>query len=85
MAGNAFIQTVNRPANSESITVIALELFGVWLFTLLAGASDDAGKIMVLFMVGLWLIFLVKNQSAVSNLATVYTNIANGNDTTKKK
>lgn len=68
-----------RPANSDVVITLALELFGVWLFTLLAGASNDAGSIMILVMVALWLIFLIQHQSVVGGVGAAYAKIASGN------
>lgn len=77
MANVMMTNPKSRPANSSAILTIALELFGVWLFTLLAGASNDAGTIMVILLVGLWLIFLIKHADVVSNVGTIFsTNVA---------
>lgn len=75
MAGRSYLTTnpKSRPASSNDLIVIALELFGVWMFTLLAGASNDAGTIMVILMTGLWLIFLIKHQSTVQNVGDIYS------------
>lgn len=73
MANVLMTNPKSRPANSSALLDIALQLFGVWLFTLLAGASDDAGTIMVILMSGLWLIFMIKHASAVQNLGTIFS------------
>lgn len=57
-----------RPAASEAILTLALELLAVGLFTIIAGTSDDMGTLVVLFMLGLWLIYLVSNATVLSGL-----------------
>ncbi len=58
----------NRPSNSEAILQLALELLAVSLFTLMAGTSDEMGKLMILFMVGFWLIYLIQNSKVIAGL-----------------
>jgi hypothetical protein len=70
--------TTKRPAASETILTLALEFLAVGLFTLLAGASDEAGEIMILFMVGLWLIYLVTDSAVVARISATLTRVANG-------
>jgi hypothetical protein len=55
--------------------VVGVELLGVGLFTLLAGASDDAGNIVIIFMLGLWLIYLVTNPGVIAGLDRGLQNI----------
>lgn len=57
-----------RPSNSEAILQLALELLAVSLFTLMAGTSDEMGKLMILFMVGFWLIYLIQNSKVIAGL-----------------
>lgn len=57
-----------RPAASEAILTLALELLAVGLFTIIAGTSDDMGTLVVLFMLGLWVIYLVSNATVLSGL-----------------
>lgn len=57
-----------RPADSSAILELALELLAVGLFTILAGTNDDIATLVILFMVGLWLIWLIQNSSVVSGL-----------------
>lgn len=56
--------------------VIAIELLAVGLFTLLAGISDEWGKIMVIFMVGLWLIYSVTTFNVLERLGLSLNNVA---------
>ena len=46
------------PAGISLLTVGA-ELLGVSLLALVAGINDQAGKLVVMIMVGFWLIYLV--------------------------
>jgi hypothetical protein len=70
--------TAKRPAASETILTLALEFLAVGLFTLLAGANDQSGEIMILFMVGLWLIYLVTDSAVVAGIGATLTRVANG-------
>lgn len=56
-------------ATTDAILGVAVEGLAVGLFTLVAGASDDAGTIVIIFMVGLWVIWLVTNSGTVSRIA----------------
>lgn len=67
----------SQPSPTHStILVIAVELLAVGLFTLMAGISNEWGKIVVLFMVGLWLIYLITSFSVISRLGSGLQNIA---------
>lgn len=57
-----------RAADSEVIVQLALELLAVSLFTLLAGASNEVGTLVVLFMVGMWMIYLIQNSKVIAGL-----------------
>lgn len=63
--------------SSDEILVIGIELLGVGLLTLLAGASDEAGQIVVIFMIGLWLIWAITDSAALGRIGAVFTNVAN--------
>lgn len=57
-----------RTGSSEAIVQLALELLAVSLFTLMAGASKEMGSLMVLFMIGFWLIYLIQNAKVIAGL-----------------
>jgi hypothetical protein len=59
---------------SDVLLKLGLELGAVGVFTLIAGASDDAGSLMVLFMVGLWLIFMVSNSGVIAGISNAIGN-----------
>lgn len=67
-----------RPASSQAILVFALELVAVGIFTVLAGISHDVGKIVIIFMVGLWLIYLVTNSGVVAGINNALTTVVKG-------
>lgn len=54
-----------RPPVSSALLAVALELIAVAVFTLLAGASEEAGTVMVLMMVGFWLIYLITESNII--------------------
>lgn len=57
-----------RSADSEALVQLGLELLAVALFTLMAGASDEMGTLVVLFMVGMWLIYLIEKSNSIAAL-----------------
>jgi len=65
--------TTTRPADSNAILAVAIELLAVGTFTLIAGISQDFGKLMIIFMVGLWMIFLIQESTLVSKLEKIVT------------
>jgi hypothetical protein len=60
---------------TDAILSLAVEGLAVGLLSLLASSSDDLGKIVVVFMIGLWMIWLVTNGKTVSRLANAVGNI----------
>jgi hypothetical protein len=62
----------------DTLMVVAIELLGVGLFTLVAGTSPDVGTLVVLFMVGLWLIYLISDAKTVAGIGSALQTIANG-------
>jgi hypothetical protein len=63
------------PTGGDVALMVGVEMLGVGVFTLIAGASDDAGKIVVLFMVGLWVIFLVTNSKVIASIDNGLANV----------
>lgn len=61
-------KTSSRTAASEAMLQVMLESLAVGVFTLIAGVSSDAGSIMLVFMSGFWLIYLITNASVISKL-----------------
>lgn len=62
-----------RNPDSNAILAVAIELIAVGTFTLIAGINKDFGKLMIVFMVGLWLIFLIQESTLVANLEKIIT------------
>ena len=65
------------PEGHSVIVTLAVELLGVGVFTLLAGISNDVGKIMVIFMVGFWLIYALTTSSVIAHLGAALGSVAN--------
>lgn len=57
-----------KAADSEALIQLALELLAVSVFTLIAGASNEAGTLVVLFMVGMWMIYMIQNSKTIAGL-----------------
>jgi hypothetical protein len=64
------------PGSSDTILAVGIELLGVGLLTVLAGASDEAGNIVVIFMIGLWLIFMITDSGVIAGLGRGLANVA---------
>lgn len=62
---------------TNTILAVGVELLGVGLLSLLAGASNEAGSIVVIFMLGLWLIFLITDSRVVAGFGNALANVAN--------
>ena len=54
---------------TAAILDVSVEVVGVGLLALLAGASDDMGKIVVMFMAGLWCVFIIANPAIIQKIA----------------
>jgi hypothetical protein len=61
---------------SEALLKLGLELAAVALFTLAAGISNDAGSFMVLWMVGLWLIYMVSDSAVIASFSNAIGSIS---------
>lgn len=59
---------------TEVLLALIVEGVGIGFITLLAGVSDDVGTIFVVFMVGLWLLFLFNHQGVQSYVSNVLAN-----------
>lgn len=62
------VTSPRRNAASEAILTVALEGLAVAVFTLLAGAGPQMGNIMMIFMVGFWLMYMVTNAGLLERL-----------------
>lgn len=68
--------TKSKTGTNETVLSLGLELGAVALFTIIAGFSDDAGTFMVLWMIGLWLIYLVSDSKVIAGFSNAIGNIA---------
>jgi hypothetical protein len=56
-------------AAPDPLLTVSVEIVGVGLLALLAGASNDVGKLIVVFMAGLWAVFIVTNPAVIARIA----------------
>ncbi|HEX4201190.1 MAG TPA: hypothetical protein VHY59_06705 [Chthoniobacterales bacterium] len=61
--------------SSDIMLALIVEGVGIGFLTLLAGTSEDVGTTIVVFMVGLWLLFLFNHQGVQSYITNVGSNI----------
>lgn len=71
-----------RSPAGAAILDVSLELLAVALFTLIAGASDDVGKTVLIVMAGLWLIYIISYSDLLSSLNNKLQQLV-GNPTNK--
>lgn len=65
-----------RPPASAAILSISLELAAVAVFTLLAGASDDAATAVLIIMAGLWLIYGIEQSGVLYDLVGAFRSLS---------
>ncbi len=58
-----------QTSSTNAILKTSVEVVGVGLLALLAGANDDAGKLLVIFMVGLWAVYMVAHPDIIADIA----------------
>lgn len=54
---------------TQLLATVGVELFGVGVFTVIAGFSEDVGNIMVIIMVGILLGWMLLNTTELEKLA----------------
>jgi hypothetical protein len=64
----ASTKKASQPVGSDALIQLGLELLAVSLFTLIAGASNEVGTLVVLFMGGMWMIYLIENSKVIAGL-----------------
>lgn len=67
----------STPYNHDIFLVLAIELLAVGLFTLLAGVSQNVGRLMVIVMVALWLIYFVTTSSVITKVGGALAKVSN--------
>jgi hypothetical protein len=67
-----------RPAGSEAIMYLGLEILAVGIFTVLAGISHDMGTIVIIFMIGFWLIYMITDSAVIAKIGAALTTVAEG-------
>lgn len=80
MPVGTFHRGTPRPADSAALVTLLLEFVAVGVFTILAGASDNAATIVILMMVGFWLIYMVTNSKILAGLENALGSLS-GNPT----
>lgn len=61
--------------SSEIILALIVEGVGVVFLALLAGTNDDLGTVVIVFMIGLWLLFMFNHQGIQSYLTNLGSNV----------
>lgn len=67
--------TTSANLGSKALLALIVESAGVFLAVMIAGMSPDAGTLVVIFMVGILLVFLVMHASQVNEAATWILNV----------
>jgi hypothetical protein len=61
---------------NNAILAVAVEGLAVGILTLIAGADDAVGSIVITFVVGLWIIWLIANPDVFKNLSNALGNLS---------
>jgi hypothetical protein len=61
---------------SALLVTLSLEFLAVGLFALIAGINDAVGSIMVLFVTGIFIFYLITNAKFISGLANAITQLS---------
>lgn len=61
--------------SSDIVLALIVEGVGIGVLALLAGISDDVGTVVVVFMVGLWLLFLINHQGVQGYVNNLFQNV----------
>lgn len=64
-----------RPAPSVALLTIGLELLGVAVLVLLAGASNEAGTVVLIVMTGFWLIYAISESNILINVVNGFSSL----------
>lgn len=67
-----------QPGGSHILLMLMIEMLAVGVFTLIAGISNDVGNMVILFMVGLWFIYMITDSKTVSALGNSLSRVATG-------
>lgn len=68
-----------------ALLAILVEAMGIVVVVTVAGISDSVANLLLLFSVGLWLLFLVMNADTVASFGNILTNIEQGSASPKTK
>lgn len=64
-----------QTGGTEVVFALIVEGIGVAVLVVLAGINDDIGTVLVVFMIGLWLLFLVNHQGIQGYVTNVFANV----------
>lgn len=63
---------------TDALFALMLESLGIVIVVVIAGINDKIANLILVFIIGLWILFLVENYQLVSNTATKIANIEGG-------
>lgn len=59
-------------AKSDIALAMMVELAGVIIVTLVAGISDEVANIIIVFLIGLWLLWMIKHATETGYLNNLF-------------
>jgi len=66
---------VSLPQRDPAVVIALLvETTGLVIAVLVAGMSEGAGTIMVIFLVGIWLVWIINHPSVTSKMQAIINN-----------
>lgn len=60
--------------SSTILLAMTVEIVGVTFLSLLAASSDELGKLVIVFMIGLWFLFLINHAGFTTWLQGILAN-----------
>lgn len=63
---------------NEALLALGIEAVGIIIVVTVAGINDSLATMLLVFSVGLWVLYLVMNSDTVSTFTTKITNIEAG-------
>lgn len=65
-----------KTGRSSVVVTLGVEMLAVGMFALIADTNDQVGNIVILFMVGLWLIYAVTDSAVIASIGSALSGIA---------
>jgi UPF0716 family protein affecting phage T7 exclusion len=72
------MSNVTTDKAAETLLAMLIEVAGIVIVVTVAGISDKLANLMLVFAIGLWLLFLIMHTEDVTKFSDVLSNIERG-------